>query len=73
MEETLYEPAVKRANALGLPTFSAYVVQLIRRDLADRGVLQIHEMADPTPPPAPVESPPEKVTYTPKRQTKKKP
>lgn len=39
----LYNDAVRRAKDLGLPTFSAYVVQLIRQDLAARGHLVIQE------------------------------
>jgi hypothetical protein len=43
MEEELFESAKARAERLGLSTFSAYVVQLIRQDLMQRGQLNIRE------------------------------
>lgn len=43
MEERLFEAAKERAQALGLSTFSAYVVQLIRADLAARGEMTLRE------------------------------
>ena len=43
MEEGLHEESLKRAHALGFSTFSAYVVQLIRADLAQRGEMTLRE------------------------------
>lgn len=43
MEETLNKQALERARALGFSTFSAYVVQLIRNDLIQRGDMRLHE------------------------------
>lgn len=44
MEQVLADQAVARAKALGFSTFSAYVVQLIRQDLVNRGVMTLQEM-----------------------------
>jgi len=43
MDARLNELAKLRAEALGFSTFSAYVVQLIRQDLAQRGELHLRE------------------------------
>jgi hypothetical protein len=43
MEEQLYAAAQDRARKLGLSTFSAYIVQLILRDLEERGELVMKE------------------------------
>lgn len=43
MEEALAERAKERAKALGFSTFSAYVVKLIRDDIASRGDLVMRE------------------------------
>lgn len=43
MDEQLYRSAQDRAHKLGLPTFSAYIVQLIHRDLEERGELVMKE------------------------------
>jgi hypothetical protein len=45
MESELFEKAKARAQSLGFPTFSSYVVQLIRADLIERGELHIREEA----------------------------
>jgi hypothetical protein len=51
MESALAEKAKERAHALGFSTFSAYVVQLIRQDLIDRGEMTLKEApaAEPLP------------------------
>lgn len=67
MEHDLAEEAQRRARALGF-TFSAYVVQLIRKDLSHRGAMVVQEekhAPEPTPPR-------QDVTY-PKPSKKKKP
>lgn len=43
MEESLANQAKERAHALGFSTFSAYVVQLIRKDLQSRGMMTLEE------------------------------
>ena len=76
MEQVLADQAVERAKALGFPTFSAYVVQLIRQDLVNRGVITLQEM-----PGAQIQAPqqtippPSRVIYpaAEKPRTKKKP
>jgi len=65
MERDLAEEAQQRAQTLGF-TFSRYVVQLIRQDLAKRGVMIIEDNHAATPTPAP-----QPVTY-PKPPRKKK-
>lgn len=45
MEPELFERAKKRARALGFPTFSAYMTQLLRADLIARGELTVKEEA----------------------------
>lgn len=53
MDRDLYDRAVERSEALGLSTFSSYVVQLIRKDLIARGDLTLKESENcPTEPPA---------------------
>ncbi len=47
MESELFEKAKERSQNLGFPTFSSYVVQLIRADLMKRGELQIRENTQP--------------------------
>ena len=37
LDSKLYEKAVKRAEALGYKSFSAYVEYLIAKDVTDRG------------------------------------
>lgn len=54
MEEALAEKAKERAKALGFSTFSAYVVQLIRSDLVNRGEMTLQEMPASEPVPAPI-------------------
>lgn len=78
MEEALFERAKKRAERLGMSTFSAYVVQLIRKDLAERGALSIRESSSllenaEAMPELPEEAPANKVTYEAKKAAKKKP
>ena len=51
MENDLFQRAKKRAADLGFPTFSAYMVQLLRADLIARGELSIREDAQPAPVP----------------------
>lgn len=51
--DELYERSRTRAKSLGFTTWSAYVVQLIRADLATRGGLSVAEdsaSAEPLPP-----------------------
>lgn len=55
----MFDDAKARAHALGFPTFSAYVVQLLREDLRSRGSLVLRE--DESAPPA--LQPPQKVNY----------
>lgn len=43
MEQSLADQAKDRAHALGFSTFSAYVVQLIRQDLMQRGEIKLSE------------------------------
>jgi hypothetical protein len=43
MERDLYDRSTERARGLGMSTWSAYVVQLIRADLAARGCLTLNE------------------------------
>lgn len=54
MEEALAEKAKQRAKALGFSTFSAYVVQLIRSDLVNRGEMTLQEMPPTEPAPQPI-------------------
>lgn len=56
MEESLADQAKERAHALGFSTFSAYVVQLIRKDLQQRGMMTLEEFP---PSEAPAQSPPQ--------------
>lgn len=51
MDPAMYERAAERAKSLGFSTFSAYVVQLLRADLRERGELTLKEEAETTPPP----------------------
>ena len=67
MEHDLAEEAQQRARSLSL-TFSAYVVQLIRRDLVARGEMMIRETPSTEPMP-----PRQEVKAYPKPQRKKKP
>lgn len=53
MDPLLFERAKARATALGFPTFSAYVSQLIRADLIRLGEMTIQEEAAPPAPPEP--------------------
>lgn len=68
METELYDRAKKRAVALGFPTFSAYMVQLLRADLIKRGELTLQE--EPAPP-APVTEERKEVAYTNPKRTRK--
>lgn len=70
MTEDLFERAKERAESLGMTTFSAYVVQLIRADVAARGsfVLSESEKSSTAQP-----SPPQKAVYPSKKSAKKKP
>jgi len=43
MDPLMFEEAKARAHSLGFSTFSAYVVQLVRDDLRERGALIVHE------------------------------
>ena len=47
MTPELFDRAKKRSEALGLPSFSAYMVQLLRADLIARGELSIAEELTP--------------------------
>lgn len=68
METALADKAKKRAKALGFSTFSAYVVQLIRSDLINRGEMSVQEMtAEPSEP-----LPPRQEIVYPKPAKKKK-
>ena len=49
MDPEMHEAAKARAKRLGFPTFSAYVVQLIRRDLASGGSGILIEEMETTP------------------------
>lgn len=70
MDPSMFEEAKERAHALGFPTFSAYVVQLLREDLRKRGVITIQETNEPPP----VVATNRKVNYRDKiKVTKKKP
>lgn len=62
MEPAMYERAAERAKSLGFSTFSAYVVQLLRADLRERGELTLKEEAAETTPP-PKTRPAKKVDY----------
>jgi hypothetical protein len=66
MENDLFKRAKKRAADLGFPTFSAYMVQLLRADLIARGELNIREETGPAPVP-----PCEEVVYQPAKRSKK--
>jgi hypothetical protein len=48
MDPVLFERAKARSVALGFPTFSAYVSQLIRADIIGGGDLNVQE--EPKPP-----------------------
>jgi hypothetical protein len=53
MDPALFELAKVRALDLGFPTFSAYVCQLIRRDIAQGGgmnLVQENDVSGPLPP-----------------------
>ncbi len=69
MTEDLFDRAKERAESLGLTTFSAYVVQLIRADVAARGAFVLNEFE--TPSEAELNAS-EKVVYPAKKQAKKK-
>lgn len=43
MEPDLFQRAKKRSKELGFPTFSAYMVQLLRADLIRRGDMTLME------------------------------
>jgi len=45
MDPLLFERAKERAVALGFPTFSAYVTQLIRADILGGGEMSVREGA----------------------------
>lgn len=61
MDRDLYDRAVERSEALGLSTFSSYVVQLIRKDLIARGDLTLKESEScPTDQPVPPSKPKKK-------------
>lgn len=62
MDPAMYERAAERAKSLGFSTFSAYVVQLLRADLRERGELTLKEEAAETTPP-PKARPVKKVDY----------
>jgi hypothetical protein len=47
MDPAMFDQAKSRANALGFPTFSAYVVQLLRDDLRRRGSMTLEEDVAP--------------------------
>ncbi len=68
METDLYDRAKKRAAALGFPTFSAYMVQLLRADLIRRGELSVQEEHSPPSPPPESRS---EVVYDKPKPTKK--
>lgn len=57
MDPDLYKRAKERSIALGFPTFSAYVTQLMRADLVSRGELTIQEDAGPPAPPVEMAQP----------------
>lgn len=69
MTEDLFDRAKERAESLGLTTFSAYVVQLIRADVAARGAFVLNESESPL---AVDSKAAEKVVYPAKKQGKKK-
>jgi hypothetical protein len=68
MENDLFTRAKKRASDLGFPTFSAYMVQLLRADLIARGELNIREEGSPAAIPQRRD-----VTYSKKTPPKNKP
>ena len=68
MTEDLFERAKERAESLGMTTFSAYVVQLIRADVAARGSFVLSEVTAPS---APASSAPEKTQYPSQKQARK--
>jgi hypothetical protein len=49
MDPVMFDEAKSRATALGFPTFSAYVVQLLRDDLRRRGAMTLQEDAEIAP------------------------
>jgi len=59
MDPQMHEDAKARAQRLGFPTFSAYICQLIRKDLAASGALTIEE----TPERPVITAPRKEVTY----------
>lgn len=61
----MFEEAKARAKRLGFPTFSGYVTQLIRADLASGGSGMIIEETITAPP---VETKREEVVYTPAKK-----
>ena len=50
MDPQMFEDAKARAKRLGFPTFSSYVTQLIRSDLASGGSGMVIEETTETPP-----------------------
>ena len=50
MDPQMFEDAKARSKRLGFPTFSAYIVQLIRADLASGGSGMLIEETTTTPP-----------------------
>ena len=69
MDPSMFDEAKSRATALGFPTFSAYVVQLLRDDLRRRGSMTLQEDQSP---PAVVVPTNKKVNYREKLKVKTK-
>lgn len=67
MEPELFQRAKLRATKLGFPTFSAYMVQLLRADLIKRGEISVQEDESTD-----VPAPRTEVVYEPKKKTKAK-
>jgi hypothetical protein len=70
MTEELFGRAKERAESLGMTTFSAYVVQLIRADVAARGAFVLSESDSAS---AADLKEPDKAVHPTKKQAKKKP
>ena len=72
MTEDLFDRAKERADSLGLTTFSAYVVQLIRADVAARGAFVLSESdAAKLPPESMAETPIKGTVYPVPKPTRK--
>lgn len=56
MDPLMFDEAKARAHSLGFSTFSAYIVQLVRQDLRERGAVIVHEDAHPSDPPTSINS-----------------